>query len=115
MVRFRRLVAGTDVTHWWDNGNNAIAFSRGSLGFVALSRESAVVSATVPTGMRPGTYCDLLTGGRNGTVCAGTPVVVDSIGAVRIQLATNTAIAIDTATAISLAAVRRGPAKRLQP
>jgi alpha-amylase len=115
MVRFRRLVAGTDVTHWWDNGSNAIAFSRGALGFVALSRESAVVSATVPTGMRPGTYCDLLTGGRNGTVCAGTPVVVDSTGAVRIQLAANSAIAIDTATAVSLAAARRGPAKRVRP
>ncbi len=41
MVSFRHVVAGTDITHWWDNGANAIAFSRGDKGFVALSREVA--------------------------------------------------------------------------
>lgn len=30
MVGFRREVAGTDVNHWWDDGANAIAFSRGA-------------------------------------------------------------------------------------
>ena len=106
MVRFRRIVAGTDINHWWDNGANAIAFSRGALGFVAISRESAAVSATVATGLRPGTYCDLLTGGRAGAACAGTSVVVDSLGAIQLHLAANSAIAIDTATILAGAAVR---------
>ena len=39
MVAFRRLVAGTDVNHWWDDGDNAIAFSRGDKGFVAINNE----------------------------------------------------------------------------
>ena len=98
MVAFRKLVAGTDVNHWWDDGANAIAFSRGAKGFVAISREGTAVNATVATGMPPGTYCDLLTGGISGSSCAGTSVVVDSTGSVQLNLQPNTAIAIDAAT-----------------
>ena len=98
MVSFRRVVAGTDVNHWWDNGANAIAFSRGDKGFVAINRESVAVSATVATGMPPGTYCDVLAGGRSGAACAGTSVVVDVARAVALRLEPNTAIAIDADT-----------------
>ena len=115
MVRFRRIVAGTDVNHWWDNGANAIAFSRGARGFVAISRESAAVAATVATGLPPGTYCDLLTGGRSGAACAGTSVVVDATGAIQLRLAANAAIAIDTATALAGAAVRARQAPKGHP
>jgi alpha-amylase len=97
MVSFRRAVAGTDQNHWWDNGANAIAFSRGNKGFVAINREATTVAAPVGTGLPPGTYCDLLTGGLVGAVCAGTSVVVDATGSVQLNLATNTAIAIDAA------------------
>jgi alpha-amylase len=97
MVAFRKLVAGTDQNHWWDNGSNAIAFSRGNKGFVAINNETAPVAATVPTGMPPGTYCDLLTGGLAGAACAGTSVVVDSTGAVQFNLPPAAAIAIDAA------------------
>ena len=97
MVSFRRYVAGTDVNHWWDNGANAIAFSRGARGFVAINRETASVTATVTTGLPPGSYCDLLTGGLRGTACAGTTIIVDATGAVQLTLASLTAIAIDGA------------------
>jgi len=115
MVRFRRIVAGTDVNHWWDNGANAIAFSRGDKGFVAINRESAAIATTVATGMPPGTYCDLLTGGRTGTACAGTSVVVDATGAVQLRLAANSAIAVDAATILAGVAVRIRPASKGQP
>jgi alpha-amylase len=101
MIAFRRLVAGTDVNHWWDNGANAIAFSRGALGFVAINRESTTLDTTIATGMPPGTYCDLLTAGPGGPAvgpCVGTALVVDSTHAVRVHLATNSAVAIDTAS-----------------
>jgi alpha-amylase len=97
MVAFRKAVAGTDVNHWWDNGANAIAFSRGAKGFVAISREAAPVSAAVATGLPPGTYCDVITGGLSGTACAGTSVVVDSTGTIQLRLGSNAAIAIDAA------------------
>ena len=98
MVGFRRAVAGADLSRWWDNGGNAIAFSRGDKGFVAISREAAAVSVATPTGLAAGTYCDLLTGGRVGGACAGTSVTVGAGGTVQFSLPSNTAVAIHTGT-----------------
>ncbi|MDE3128832.1 MAG: alpha-amylase family protein [Gemmatimonadota bacterium] len=95
MVGFRRAVAGTAITDWWDDGANAIAFSRGARGFVAISRESGAVDTTVATTMPPGNYCDLLSGGLRNGACAGTAVAVDSTGTVHFHLTANSAIAID--------------------
>ena len=97
MVAFRKFVAGTDQNHWWDDGANAIAFSRGAKGFVAISRDSITVDTTITTGMAAGTYCDLLTGGLVAASCAGTSLVVDSTNAVHIHLVPNSAVAIDGA------------------
>jgi alpha-amylase len=98
MVAFRRVVAGTGITAWLDNGANFIAFSRGERGFVAINRESTAVVVTAASGMAPGTYCDRLTGGLAGAACAGTAVVVDSAGGVGLDLAPMSAIAIDVTT-----------------
>ncbi|MFN2637918.1 MAG: alpha-amylase family protein [Gemmatimonadaceae bacterium] len=98
MVRFRRAVAGTDQNHWWDNGSNAIAFSRGNVGFVAINRESSTLTATIPTGLAAGTYCDLLTGGINGSTCVGTSIVIDANGAAILSLPATTAIAVTSGT-----------------
>jgi alpha-amylase len=98
MVAFRRFVAGTDVNRWWDNGSNAIAFSRGDRGFVAINRETTTVTATVATGLAAGTYCDLLTGGRAATGCVGRSVIVAADGNIALNLSTSSAIAIDAAT-----------------
>jgi alpha-amylase len=98
MVAFRKVVAGSDVNHWWDDGVNAIAFSRGSRGFVAISRGSATLDTTITTGMPPGVYCDILAGGRSGAVCAGTSLTVDSTGAIQLHLQPSSGVAIDAAT-----------------
>ncbi len=89
MVGFRHLVAGTDVNHWWDNGANAIAFSRGDKGFVAINNGTTSLDTTISTGIAAGTYLDLI---------AGNPVQIDSAGAVHLTLLARSAIAIDTAT-----------------
>jgi alpha-amylase len=94
MVGFRKAVAGAPLAAWWDNGGNAVAFSRGDRGFVALSREAAPVSLDVATPLQSGTYCDLLTGGKAGSACRGRQVVVASDGHVRLDLASDTGIAI---------------------
>ena len=94
MVAFRSAVAGTGINDWWDNGGNAIAFSRGDRGFVAINRESTAVSASIPTGLPAGTYCDVLSGGRAGAGCAGTTVVVGADRTVQLRLEPNTAIAV---------------------
>jgi alpha-amylase len=91
MVAFRRIVAGTDVNHWWDNGAQAIAFSRGAKGFVAINNGLALIDTTIATGMAPGSYLDRIAGGT---------VVVDGAKAVHVNLAARTAIAIDTTTRV---------------
>jgi alpha-amylase len=98
MVGFRRRVAGTPITGWWDNDANAIAFSRGDRGFVAINRESGAVNATVATPLAPGTYCDLLTGGKVGDLCAGTSITVEANGTIALALAADRAVAIDVST-----------------
>ena len=98
MVPFRRVVAGTTITNWWDNDVNAIAFSRGDRGFVAINREATAVTIATPTGLAAGTYCDRLTGGKVGAACAGTSVTVAAGGAVNLALDANRAIAIDVET-----------------
>ena len=86
------------MSHWWSNGAHAIAFSRGDKGFVAINREEAAVTATVTTGLAPGTYCDVITGGKAGSACAGTSVTVGAGGAIDLSLAALTAVAIHTGT-----------------
>ncbi|GAC1659487.1 MAG: carbohydrate-binding module family 20 domain-containing protein [Gemmatimonadaceae bacterium] len=98
MIAFRRAAAGADVNHWWSDGANAIAFSRGSVGFVAINREPAPVTAAIATGLPAGVYCDVLTGGRNGASCVGTSVSVGATGTVQITLGSNRAIVIYAAT-----------------
>ena len=94
MVGFRHAVAGTDLNRAWDNGVNAIAFSRGNKGFVAINRETVPVAALVPSGLPAGTYCDVLSGGVASTACAGASVTVDVAGTVQLTLAPNSAIAL---------------------
>jgi len=94
MVGFRNAVAGAAITDWWDNGGNAIAFSRGDRGFVAISREDATVAVEAATPLAPGTYCDLLTGGATAGRCAGRSVIVEAEGLARVELEPGTAVAL---------------------
>ncbi|HMA23061.1 MAG TPA: alpha amylase C-terminal domain-containing protein, partial [Gemmatimonadaceae bacterium] len=98
MIGFRHVAAGTNVNHWWDDGANAIAFSRGDKGFVAINNESLALSTKVATGVPPGSYCDLLTGGKVGAACVGTTLTVASDGTIQVNLDPKSAIAIDAAT-----------------
>ncbi len=98
MVSFRRIVAGTEITSWWDNGANAIAFSRGDKGFVAINKESTTVSIATTTTLPAGTYCDLLSGGRSGNACVGKSVTISIGGALELSVPANSAFAIDSAT-----------------
>lgn len=98
MVGFRRRTAGAPITRWWDNGANAIAFSRGALGFVAINREAQRVEAVVPTALPAGRYCDLLSGGRVDGECRGETVEVRVDGTIALRLPADRAVAIDTST-----------------
>ncbi|MGE3614894.1 MAG: alpha-amylase family protein [Gemmatimonadales bacterium] len=98
MVGFRKVAAGTEITTWWDDGGDGIAFSRGDRGFVAINNGNAALAATVPTSLAPGSYCDRLTGGLAAGACAGAEIVVAADGSVALNLAARSAIAIDVET-----------------
>lgn len=96
MVGFRKRLAGTDVNRLWTNGGNAVAFSRGTAGFVVINRESSTLTATVPTALAAGVYCDLLTGGLSGANCAGTRVTVAADGTASITVPALSALVLHT-------------------
>ncbi|MFI7056320.1 carbohydrate-binding module family 20 domain-containing protein [Streptosporangium canum] len=86
MVGFNRAVAGTPVGNWYDNGNNVIAFSRGSKGWVAINNEGGSVTRTFSTGLPAGTYANDLGGGSVTVGSNGTAsVTVPAKGAVAIH------------------------------
>ena len=98
MVDFRREVAGTPLERWWDNGANAIAFSRGDRGFVAMSLEDTTVAVDVATSLSPGAYCDVLTGGSLGGRCAGLTLTVTEAGRIQVELEPHRAVAVHGGT-----------------
>ncbi|MFD4527129.1 alpha-amylase family protein [Streptomyces sp. NPDC058470] len=85
MVAFRNTTRGESVTNWWDNGADAIAFGRGSKGFVAINHESSSLARTYQTSLAAGTYCN---------VQSNTTVTVNSSGQFTATLGANTALAI---------------------
>ncbi|MFC0597249.1 alpha-amylase family protein [Streptomyces palmae] len=85
MVAFRNTARGQAVTDWWDNGNDAIAFGRGTKAYVAINHETGTLSRTFQTSLPGGTYCD---------VQSNRPVTVNSAGQLTATLAPNTALAI---------------------
>ncbi len=94
MVGFRRAVAGTDLDRAWDSGGDAVAFSRGDKGFVAINNGSASVSATITTGLAGGTYCDILSGAKFGVSCTGQGIVVAADGRMTLTLGARSAVVI---------------------
>jgi alpha-amylase len=99
MVAFRKAAAGAPLENFWDNGANQIAFSRGDRGFVAINHEPTDLAQSLPTGLGPGQYCDVLSGdyvapaGAPAT-CTGRIVTVDDDGNASITVAPETALAL---------------------
>jgi len=94
MVAFRRAVAGAPLANWWDNGGNAIAFSRGDKGFVLINRETTDLNRSFDTGLPAGSYCDVLAGGKQAGTCLGRVVVVGADGKASLNLGGNAAVVL---------------------
>ncbi|AZM57112.1 glycosidase [Streptomyces sp. WAC 01529] len=85
MVAFRNTARGQGVTHWWDNGNNQIAFGRGDKAYVAINHETSSLHRTFQTSLPAGEYCDVQSGRR---------VTVNAAGQFTATLGANTAVAL---------------------
>ncbi|XP_055587960.1 alpha-amylase 1-like [Uranotaenia lowii] len=90
MVGFRNAISSSSpLANWWDNGNQQIAFCRGTKGFIAFNLEDAVdLDQELNTCLPQGTYCDVISGGKiNGqSGCTGKSITVRSGGLARIQI-----------------------------
>lgn len=87
MVALRNTARGQGVTNWWDNGNNAIAFGRGSKAYVAINHESSSLTRTFQSALAAGDYCNVQNGSR---------VTVAQDGTFTATLGSNTALALHT-------------------
>lgn len=85
LVGFHNAVGDAPVSNWYDDGANAIGFSRGDRGYFAGNNTAERASLTVDTGLRPGSYRDRVSGsvvrvGRDGR----TTLTVPAYGAVAL-------------------------------
>lgn len=105
MVIFRNTVRGERVQHWWDNGNNKIAFCRGNRGFIAFNIEGSSLSTSLKVCVPPGQYCDIVSGSNENGRCTGKQVSVAESGLAHIH--------IGSAEEDSFLAIHVGPESKL--
>jgi alpha-amylase len=105
MVGFHNAVRGTSVAHWWDDGANLIAFSRGSAGWISINNAGGAQSRTFATGLPAGTYCDVIHGDYSNGGCSGPLVTVDGSGNATVSVGGKDAVAIDVNARVSTSTV----------
>jgi alpha-amylase len=94
MVAFHNAVAGTAVGNWWTNGNDAIAFGRGTRGYVVINREASQITQTFQTSLPAGTYCDVQHGDPLNGCNGGIAYTVGADGRFAATVAAGDAIAL---------------------
>lgn len=94
MVGLHNAVGDAAVTNWWSNGNNAIAWGRGSAGYVVVNKEGGSLNRTFQTSLPAGSYCDVVNGAATSSGCSGATVTVDSAGRFTATVGAFDALAI---------------------
>ena len=100
LVGWHNLVGDAPLANWYDDGVNLIAFSRGERGWIALNNHADAQTRTFHTGLRPGTYCDLIHGDVAGSGCTGPTVRVGPHGDATVTVPGRDAVAIDPASLV---------------
>jgi len=96
MVGFHNAVGDTAVNNWWDDGNNQIAFGRGTKGFVVINHEGGSLTHTFQTSLPAGTYCDVVNTAPTARTCdASHTVTVGADGKLTATVPAQSALAID--------------------
>jgi alpha-amylase len=97
MVQFRNTVPPeSPVMHWWSNGQNQIAFSRGTSGFVAINRSPQPLTQIFQTSLAAGTYCNILSNDYHPDQPCPSLVTIDAQGQTTITVAEMSAVAVHT-------------------
>jgi alpha-amylase len=94
MIGWRAHVGKAKRANWYTDEGNVIAFSRGSKGWAAFNNGAEAKEIRVQTGLPKGTYCDVVTGGEEGSACSGESVEVSSTGFAEVTVGAYAAVAI---------------------
>jgi alpha-amylase len=86
MIAFRRATAGSDLTRWWDDGADRIAFGRGERGFVVINAAEDELTRSFDTGLPEGRYCDAVRGVVKDGSCSGRVIDVDASGKMELTV-----------------------------
>ncbi|BES99142.1 alpha-amylase [Nesidiocoris tenuis] len=89
MVEFANVAKGTQMSNFWDNGNNQISFCKGNKGFIAFNLENYDMNVRLQTCLPSGTYCDIATGFKLNNSCTGKSVTVSYDGTAQIFIGSN--------------------------
>jgi alpha-amylase len=95
MVGFHNDAGDAPVANWYDDGANLIAFSRGDRGWIAINNGTTAQTRSFHTGLRGGTYCDIIHGDQHTGSCSGPTVTVDGAGLATVTIAAKDAVAFD--------------------
>lgn len=99
MISFRDVAANEPKTNKYAK-KGVLAFGRNSAGYIIFNSNSKPFAATkLATGMAPGTYCDLYSGGKSPIKvakksCKGSSVVISKGGLMTAKIGAVTTIAI---------------------
>ncbi|MDR6317660.1 carbohydrate-binding module family 20 domain-containing protein [Actinoplanes couchii] len=95
MVAWRNTVqSATSAADFTATAGNVIGFRRGSLGWFGLNASAKASTATYPTGLPDGTYCDRITGVTSADGCTGSTVTVAG-GKATVTIPAGSAVAVD--------------------
>jgi alpha-amylase len=96
MVAFHNLAGSAPRANWWDDGQNLIAFSRGSRAWIAINNATVAKALSVRTGLPKGVYCDIIHATIANGGCAGPTINVDRNGIASVTVPAKDAVAIMT-------------------
>jgi alpha-amylase len=95
MVGWHNAAQGQSVANWWDNGANAIAFSRGDQAWIGIDNSDSAVTETFTTGLAAGTYCDVIHGDPTSSGgCTGSTVTVGQDGTATVTVPAHDSVAL---------------------
>jgi len=101
MVGFRNVVGDAPITGWVSSSSQQIAFSRGSLGFVAINNADAEWSETFSTGLPGGSYCNVFEGMPYMGTCGGEVFRISNDGSLNVTIGRRLAIAVHMGARVS--------------
>lgn len=100
MVGFHNYVGRAPVRHWYDDNTNLIAFSRGDRGFFSTNNATTAKTLTVQTGLRAGSYCDVIHGAHLHGSCTGPTVIVHNNGTATVTVGAKDSVALTLASRV---------------